>query len=263
MPAAALVVDDTLPARETVVTAERQRRYHAGAGVDTALFGELADVSILANDTIHATRHLNVDDGSGLQEVGLHLGQTLKQSEPIRLGEPLVAEGRVAATTPAARGTRTTFAFAFKRPNGSVPLVSEISSLRVDVNTMRGLGESAAPEPFEAEGYTEALRVELTPEKVADYSFEFPDYRVHFDMAVANGIGLRVPVAQGLMSLTWMLAALAADGVPAELDLAAQFRRPVFWDETVAAMIRDGRELAIVGGDGSARSRGRVHHLAR
>ncbi len=263
MSAVALAIGDKLPALETAVTAERQRRYHAGAQVDSGLYGELADVSILANDTIRATRHLNVKDGSGLQLVGLHLGQRIVQAEPIRLGEPLTATGTLIAMAPAARGLRTTFSFAFRRPDGSVPLISEISSLRVDVAAMRALGGAAAPEPFDAEGFEEAFRVTLTPEKVGEYSSEFPDYRVHFEMAVANGIGLRAPVAQGLMSLTWMMAALARHGVPGELEMSAQFRRPIFWDETIAAMIRDDRDLAIVGDDGTARSRGRVDRLAR
>jgi acyl-CoA thioesterase FadM len=254
-------VGDRLPPYPTAVSAERQRRYHAGAGV-TVDFGGRADVSILANDTIHATRHLNQAGGNGLQLVGLHLGQTLHQAQPIRLDEPLTAEGRVTAMAPAARGTRVTFAFEFRRPDGSVPLTSEINSLRVDSPTMRQLGAAAA-EAFDAEGYAKALTVALTPQRVADYSFEFPDYRVHFDQAVADDIGLRVPIAQGLTSLTWMLAVLAQRGVPSELDIAAQFRRPIYWDETVDLLARGERELWVVGADGAPRSLGRVSHVAR
>ena len=95
----------------------------------------------------------------------------------------------------------------------------------------------------------------LTPQRVADYSHEFPDYKVHFDPAVAATVGLRAPVAQGLMSFTWMMRAIAEEGLPERFSLAATFRRPVFWDETVEVLRRDA-ELAIVGADSRSRSRG-------
>ena len=256
MTAATLAVGDVLPSIEVAVTAERQRRYHAGAGV-TADFGGLADVSILANDTIHATRPLNTDAFA----VGLHLGQTLHQTAPIRLDERLVCEGGLVDERPAARGRHLTFRFQFRRPDGTVPLVSDIMSLRVDKAAMRA-AQPPAPFEFDQAGFETIHRFQLTPELVGAYSFEFPDYLVHFDMAVANGIGLRVPVAQGLMSLTWMLAALAEGGVPRELDMSAEFRRSIFWDEQVAVR-RHGDRLLIAGGDGTVRSTGRVERVAR
>jgi len=41
---------------QTAVTAERQRRYHDAAEIPAGLFGDITDLSILANDTILAMR---------------------------------------------------------------------------------------------------------------------------------------------------------------------------------------------------------------
>jgi acyl dehydratase len=253
-----LAVGDALPPIEAVVDADRQRRYHAAAEVRAGLFGDFADVSILANDTIHATRPLN-EVGPA---VGLHLGQRLRQSAPIRLGERLAVEGEVAEVTTAARGTRIAFAFRFRRPDGSVPLTSDLLSLRVDAAAMRDQG---LPPPLEIDraGYEKVAEKALSPASVAAYSREFPDYLVHFDPEAAAGIGLRAPVAQGLMSLTWMLEALARDGVPKAMQIEAQFRRPVFWDETVAVWARAGRELLCIAGADRVCSVGQVAHVSR
>jgi hypothetical protein len=95
-----------------------------------------------------------------------------------------------------------------------------------------------------------------------DYSFEFPDYLVHFDPAEAAAVGLRAPVAQGLMSLTWMTEALARDGAPRQLDIEASFRSPIYWDDRVDVLRDDKADLLVVRDEGLC-SRGHVLHAAR
>jgi len=222
----------TLDAWPTVVTAERQQRYHAAAEVDSDLFGGLVDLSVLANDTILATRYLKTQAIDGL-----HAGQRMQQQAPVQLDQPLTLTGRVGAIRPTARGSFVSFDFDFVAADGSVPVRGALISFRVAaaVKDDSGDGGSAGTPP----GGALLARKPLSPERVTGYSFEFPDYLVHFDPAVAASVGLRTPVAQGLMSYTWMMEALARRGLPGQFSLDASFRKPIFWDDE-ARVLADG-----------------------
>jgi acyl dehydratase len=231
-----------------VVSAERQRRYHEAAQVPDGLFGGAADLSILANDTILATRYLKT-----VPLDGLHAGQTMRQLVPVRLGEPLTARAQVVELRRAGKGLFIRTEFAFEDASGAVKVRAELSYFRVDPQAR--IDSAAADPAFEREGWTSVARKILTPARVAAYSHEFPEYRVHFDPAVAASVGLRAPVAQGLMSFTWMMQALAESGLAERFGLSAVFRRPIFWDESVE-VLRRGDKLAVVGEDGRLRSAG-------
>jgi acyl dehydratase len=233
----------------TVVTAERQARYHDAAQVPAGLFGGAADISILANDCILATSYLKTEDVDGL-----HAGQRMTQHEPVHLDEPLTLVGRVAEQRPTKRGTFTTFAFDFTRPDGSVPLQGELISFRIDAEAMRA-GRGAAAPAAALDGFEKVADKQMTPDRTGAYSFEFPGYLVHFDPDAAKSAGLPKPVAQGLLSYTWMMEVVAGDGLPDRLHLDATFRHPVYWDEAVSVW-RDGNRIAVVGGDGLLRSTG-------
>jgi len=246
-----------LPAWPCKVTADLQRGYHEPAQVPEGLFGDLVDVSVLANQCLMATRPLR--DG---RPAGLHMGHRMIQTEPVRLGEALMIHAAVGEVAAMATGTRIRIDLEFRRRDGSVPVRAETTNLRVDREAMRKRGP-AKPKSFESAGYRIVTHKQLTAERVMAYSREFPGDKVHFEPAVAQSIGLRAPVAQGLMSLTWMAAALAANGVPAELDLAARFRRPIFWDDAVEVAALGEEAFLIRNAEGQVCSLGRVARLVR
>ncbi len=233
---------------ETVVTEERQRRYHDAAEIPPGLFGESADLSILANDTIRAMRYLKRTPMDGL-----HAGQRMEQLAPVRLGEPLTLHGRVTRLRHTAKGRFASTAFVVEDARGTPRARGELHYFRVNAGAR--VEAVATGGRFDRDGWTKVSRKMLTPQRVAAYSSEFPDYRVHFDPEVAATVGLRAPVAQGLMSFTWMMQAIAERGLSERFALSATFRRPIFWDESVE-VLRRGAELAVVGEDGCLRSSG-------
>ena len=234
----------------TAVSAERQRRYHEAAEVPAGLFSDYADPSVLANDTILAMRYLKKTPMDGL-----HAGQRMEQLSPVRLGEPLVVRGRVRQVRRTPKGRFTHTEFSIEDAAGTLKVRGELTYF--NVHPQARVAPAAVDAAFDREGWKSVARIELTPERVAAYSHEFPDYKVHFDPAVAASVGLRAPVAQGLMSFTWMTMAVAEAGLPQRFTVSASFRRPIFWDETVE-VLRRGRELAIVGADARQRSSGAV-----
>lgn len=240
----------------TVVTAERQRRYHAAAEVPDGLFGDTVDLSILANDTIHATRYLK-----DVPVDGLHAGQRMTQRRPVRFGERLTLRGTVAQLRPMARGTFVTIAFDFVADGGEVPVTSENVSFQVDPDAMR---RQPRPEPTaapELTGFELVARKHPTEQRVTGYSFEFRDYLVHFEPAAAASVGLPAPVAQGLMSFTWMTEAVARLGAPDRFALDATFRQSVYWDDRIEIQARDEREFRVVKVGGGICSSGELTPL--
>ena len=234
----------------TAVTAERQRRYHDAAEVPAGLFGDTVDLSILANDTILAMRYLKTTPMDGL-----HAGQRMQQLSPVRLGEPLTVRGRVGGLRRTARGRFAITAFAIEDSSGAPKALGELTYFRVDPEAR--IEPAGVDGPFIRNGWASVARKALTPQRIASYSHEFPDYRVHFDPQVAAAVGLRAPVAQGLMSFTWMMQAIAVRGLPGRFALSTTFRRPIFWDEAIE-VLRRGEELAVVGEDGRQRSSGAI-----
>jgi acyl dehydratase len=246
-----------LPARGAIVDAERQRRYHTAAELAEGLFGETVDLSILANDCILAGYPLR--DG---RTTNLHMSQRMVQSAPVRLGEPLRLTGRVAELAGMGKGRRVRIDLEFTRADGSVPVRAEMTSGRVDRAAMRQKGAGSA-KTFGTEGFEAVAEKHPTAARVTAYSAEFPLDQVHFDPAVAAAIGLPAPVAQGLMSLTWMMEVLAKKGVPAELDILAEFRRPIFWDDRISVLARDAAAFQVWNADDQVCSIGRVARLVR
>jgi acyl dehydratase len=186
---------------------------------------------------------------------GLHAGQRMQQLRPVRIGEPLIVRGRVREVRDTAKGRFQHTAFTFADEKGVTRVLGELTYFRVHPHAR--VAPAGVDRAFDSNGWTSIARMALTPQRVADYSREFPTYRVHFDPEVAASIGLRAPVAQGLMSFTWMMRALAEGGLPEKFTLASTFRRPVFWDETVE-VLRRGADLAVVGDDARSRSSGTI-----
>ncbi len=246
-----------LPNWPTKVTQARQRRYHAAAEIPADLFAGRVDPSVLANDTIHALSFTRNDDRQGL-----HAGQNLRLFEPIDFDEPLTLVGHVATVRQISKGKLTVTAFDYTRPDGSVPLRMEQISLQPDYDGMASKGGGGST-GLTAEGYDTVMQCDLTPEKVADYSFEFPTYYVHFRPEAAQVLGLRAPIAQGAMSLTWMLAALAQDGPFDSLAFESSFRQPIYWNDHVDVLRRGEVDFAVANGKGEICSLGRLTEIAR
>ena len=240
----------------TAVSRQRQQRYHEAAEVRPGLFADSVDPSILANDTILATRYLKthaVDE--------LHAGQRMIQNEPVRFDEPLTLKGRIAEQWSTGKGRFRVHAFDFVTDDGRIPMQGELRSFRLDRSAMREAG-GGRPVPCDRSACPMLASKHPTAARVMAYSHEFPDYLVHFDRGEAAAVGLDRPVAQGLMSLTWMMEALAADGPFRSCDVEAAFRSPIYWDDRVDILSDGAGGLLAATAEGVC-STGRVLQLAR
>ena len=112
---------------KTSVNAERQGRYHAAAWIDSARFGGQVDVSVLANDLLKGAR-----SPDNLGNPRLHYGVRVRQSKPLALGTPLDVLADVSAIEHVNRGRLIRITFAFREPDGSVPVEIEHRSLILD-----------------------------------------------------------------------------------------------------------------------------------
>lgn len=216
-----------LPVWQTVVDAARQDRYHRAAGVDGALHGGHVDLSVLANDCLHGARPRDA-----LGATRLHAGVRVRQASPIPLGAPLTVRARVDALIPAKRGRYIMIDFAFETADGAVPARIEHRSLILDPEPPADPAPPR-PAPMPTEGWRPLRRVQLTPEMVTGYSAEFPHLEGHHDPEAAARIGMRAPIAQGLMGFTLLLAELARLGAARSFDVEARFVRPIFWDDAL------------------------------
>lgn len=91
---------------------------------------------------------------------------------------------------------------------------------------------------------------QLTPSGTKSYSSE--GNAIHYEMEAANKSGFRAPIIGGGQGVHFLMAAIWGHGLQqAELDI--YFRRPVFWDDTIAvgvssdmsavASLREGKVL--------------------
>jgi hypothetical protein len=237
---------------ETSISRERQLAYGVASDLGPEVFGDTVDASILANDTILATRYLK----TGAQD-GLHAGQRLVQHQPIEFDEPLSVNGTVVDERKISKGTLTTTRFEVVRPDGSVPIVTDIISLRIDYAAMKAKG-GGGQTGLSSDGYDLLAKKPLSPEKVGAYSFEFPDYKVHFEPEVAAAMGLRAPIAQGAMTLSWIAGEIAKKGNIETLDVTVSFRQPIFWDQEVAILGDDAGRFLVTNSTGAVCSTGNL-----
>ena len=223
---------------ETMVDRKRQRRFHDAVGVSGAPFDGVVDVSVLSNDCLHGARPR---DGLGAKR--LHVGVRVKQHASIPLGEPLEVYARVDNIRPVQRGRYIHIGFRFRQLDGSIPVEIDHQSLILDPSLDPPVITNKKPmlPKFESE-FKVRRRVQLTPEIVSGYSFEFPHLKAHHDPKAAAAIGMRAPIAQGLMGFTLLFSELAEKGLPSSFDVEARFKRPIFWDDELA-LEYDGKHL--------------------
>src|SRR6188474_1756613 len=141
----------------SLVTAERQRRYHDAAEVPRGLFGDTVDVSILANDTILAMRYLKKTSMDGL-----HAGQRMQQRSPVRIGEPLMVRGRVREVRDTAKGRFQHTEFAFEDEKGVAKVTGELTYFRV--HPQAKVAPAAVDSAFDRDGdsWASVARIVLT-----------------------------------------------------------------------------------------------------
>jgi len=221
-------VGDVYPEWTIAVTKDYQALKHRCCGIDTDVFGNMVDVAILA--TLSGWRVRIPNDTAGF----VHLDQTATQPRPIRFGERLTVRGSVTAIEPVARGHVIRGVFDFFRDDGSLALSTTRAGMRFGpAGSQKGSTKAAkAPEADPRQGLKELVRKQLTPEGVKDYSDGGGP--VHKDPEYARKIGLRSPVAAGVMGMHWMLEALARARPYQAVDIAIELKRPIFWDEEIA-----------------------------
>ncbi len=221
----------------TAVDDERQGRFHKAAAIDSALFGGKVDVSVLSNDCLHGAR-----PREALGAKRLHIGVRVRQMRPVPLGEGLSVEARVTAIQPDRRGRYIEVAFQFRASDGSVPVEIDHKSLILDTAPTPAASRPK-PRNAEIEGFDVLREVILTPEMVRGYSYEFPHLTAHHDPEAAAAIGMRAPIAQGLMGFGLLFQEYVRGGMPEAFDIEAKFKRPIFWDDVLSLEMAQGREF--------------------
>ena len=224
------------PALDTAVTAERQRHYHAAAGIPPERFGSLADPNLLSGDVSLAQKQAGLPNDGRVQ-----LRHRIRQERAIRLDEPLRLTGEVQPWGGSPRGPLLRSTFGFAAADGSVPLTFEMEWLLprpADAAPRRAPARTDDPRA----GLREVAALALTPERVTAFSRDAGNL-IHTDAGFARARGFRAPIAQGIMQVTVLIGVLAEAGVPDRLDLDARFVRPAFWDETITIHTTPDRRL--------------------
>ena len=232
---------------ESIVTKEYQAEKLASQGLDASLFGNHVDPSFFIGIGIR------VGISSGISAEGnVNMLSRIVQHRPVVLGEVLMSKGRIVSVEVVPRGWRISTDVWFEGSDGkravSVPRVS----LKPDPLKAgsRGAGERPAPVVQDTAMLKVVGEHQLTPSGTKSYSSE--GNAIHYEMEAANKSGFRAPIIGGGQGVHFLMAAIWGHGLQqAELDI--YFRRPVFWDDTIAvgvssdmsavASLREGKVL--------------------
>lgn len=217
------------PERRIVRSAGYQAERLTASGVEPEVWGEVAEPVLWALEGFRSMTDADQDiDGY------VHVEQRLRQIEPVPVGEPVTFRGVTVALDPVPRGRHLVQRFEVVRDDGTVAAVAEHVGLMPDPAKMGGgaaAGSAQPPAPMET-----LVEKRLTPDQVRVFSGDVGN-EIHFDPAFAARYGYRAPLAQGLMTMLWMVGRLALETGPrAPLDVVARFRRPVFWDDPMVML---------------------------
>jgi acyl dehydratase len=251
------------PEWDRVVTAAEQAEKLGCCGIDPAIHGDCADITLFAYAAVLSARRAGISVNGRV-----HMSQSFDLRRPVRLGEPLHVRGEVETVTPERRGAIEESRFDFIAADGSVPLSTRRRSLVLDPKVgAERKAAGGAPRPAESDpraGMTLLARHTLVPEKTAAYSIE-ADNLIHSDPETARRFGFRAPVAAGLMAIHFMLAALCRPKSPTRLRMTVRFRRPMFWDDRLEVWARqDGgaiSALAVINAEGKVTSDCRIDEI--
>ena len=215
------------PERPVTRTRDYQDSRLLACGVDPALYGDQAAAGLFGQDCFKAMR------AAGHQVDGLvQTEQRFRQIEPIAVGETVTQRGWIEAYEEVPRGHRLHRTFEFVLKDGTVALTADVIGLVPDKEKWAAAAKKA-PQSAPSDprgGHALVSEKSMTPEDVTLFSSDVGNL-IHFEPDFAANLGYRAPLAQGLQTMVWMMGKLTEDGPPASFELAASFRRPVFWDD--------------------------------
>jgi len=232
---------------ESIVTKEYQAEKLASQGLDASLFGNHVDPSFYIGIGIR------VGIASGISAEGnVNMLSRIVQHRPVVLGEALISKGRIVSVEDVPRGWRISTDVWFEGSDGERAISVPRVSLKPDPSKAgrRGAGERPAP-VVEDTGMSKVVSEHrLTPKGTKGYSSE--GNAIHYEMEAANTAGFRAPIIGGGQGVHFLMAAIWGSGLE-QVDLDIYFRRPVFWDDTIAvgvtsdmsavASLREGKVL--------------------
>jgi len=215
----------TSPAKSLTRDAAGQARKLACCGVDAEPYGGNFAAGMLGTDTfIHMGE-------AGLDIAGaVHTDMHLIQPAPIRLSESLTVSLETETVDAAPRGDIARMRFDFTPATGT-PVICHIGLLTIDADKTGDRGGGRRPPADPRDGFEKINERRITPDDVVTYGGA--GNPIHYDPEFAQSVGYRAPIAHGVMTAVWMLAALNDVAAPATLDATFTFRRPVFWDDAM------------------------------
>ena len=208
-------------------------RWRSAASIPS-VFGSVADPSFFIGLAIHA----GVESGI-TAEGNVNMVQSLVQHAPIPLDAEISVTGKVIKVDEVPRGQAVTSEVWFAGPDGETAITAKRTSLRPDPAKIGARGAGAKPPPVveDVSALSKLSDVEMTPERVTGYRSD--GNAIHYDMKAANASGFRAPIIGGGMGVHYLAAAIWQQHRPAAVDLDIYFRRPVFWDDSLAVMVDD------------------------
>ncbi len=225
------------------------------ADVDPGLFGDSCEAGLFGLPCFSAM----VTAGHEIDGY-VFVAQAIRQLQPIRLGEAVTLTGHVRECRPVRNGICVIDAFRLSDADGRVCWESELTGLLVDEAARRAAAGAEAPllkrDAIPGEGWRRIQEKTLTPQKVRDFSEDVGNL-IHFDEAYAQRHGFRAPLAQGVMSTSWLLSVLYHNAAPRAFDVDIRFMRPVFWDAPASLWARadaQGRVVAVQSRDGDGKT---------
>lgn len=268
-PAAAYRVDPSVelrvetgyefPTETRVIAAAEQRRLHDHCGIPPERYGDWADPALLARRPITLN---TASMGRCRPEVGkVHTVHRIQMHAPVRLDEAFTMAGRFTEIADHPRGWIAHSQWDYTDAGGrSVmtvrPEVMMIDPAKATPGGASPEGAPRRPPPLSpaAEGFELLTEKQCTPKSTLGYC-QGSDNLIHLDPDYAKSFGFRAPIIAGNQTVNFLIEALALDGPIAACDMTIRFKRPVFWDDTLAVWGKrddDGALSAVlaVNGDG-------------
>jgi len=240
---------------KATVLEQRQALNLGHAGVDPALYpAGQAELAIVGNECFRAIA------AAGRPLDGfIHTESRFRQTEALPVDQVIAARGKIEGFADTPRGTRVHYRFDLQSPNKPAPsVIIDIIGLQAGEGQMKREpkppSDKPPVDPFL--GYKVFSKHQLAPGAVDRYS-RYVGNRVHFDPLFANKLGFAMPVTQGLMVVTMMLAALAKGGPIKSLDMTVKFVRPCFWTDEVVVWTREKAPGIVAGIKASTTSSGK------
>ncbi|MDA8952248.1 hypothetical protein N9H90_00640 [Pseudomonadales bacterium] len=237
------------------VTAAHQIDKLLACGIDAEIFAGQVDPAFFIGIAIHA----GIDSGISA-EGNINMLQSLRMHRPVLLGEELEVKGQIVAVTEVPRGLRLDTDVWFEDTHGQRVISAPRTSLRpdpqraesknhsagvTDKDNDKGAGERPQPVVDDLSALEFLASYQLTPEGVRAYSME--GNSIHYEMEPAQKAGFRAPLIGGGMGVHFLMAELwqahKQSGGPEAFDAEIYFRRPIFWDDAVAAYSRADEQI--------------------